>query len=157
MWVAFANAKATHIFSAKINCIYAIFNDQRFNNTLTNIVSFAQLGPDTLLSRPKKGYQDNSTSYFYYCGQGYFWDGPDPFCVKTFNVRLNLNWFLAGPPIQAIQIQCLFWSQMGIKESWAHQKFQRAHENLKRPIKFYMYLNWTWALGQFQGPILTLS
>ena len=31
--------------------------------------------------------------------QGYFWDGPDPFCVKTINVRLKLNLFLAGPPI----------------------------------------------------------
>ena len=36
MWVAFANIS-----------IYAIFNDQSFNNTLTNdIVSFEQLGPD---------------------------------------------------------------------------------------------------------------
>ena len=30
-------------------------------------------------------------SYNYIRYQGYFWDGPDPFCVKTFNVRLNLN------------------------------------------------------------------
>ena len=29
--------------------------------------------------------------------QGYFWDGPDPFCVKAINVRLKLNLFLAGP------------------------------------------------------------
>ena len=41
MWVAFANAKATHIFSAKI------FNDQSFKDMLTNdIVSFEQLGPE---------------------------------------------------------------------------------------------------------------
>ena len=47
MRVAFANAKATHIFSAKNICIYAIFNGQSFNDTLTNdIVSFEQLGPD---------------------------------------------------------------------------------------------------------------
>ena len=47
MWVAFANAKATHILSAKNISIYAIFNDQSFNNTLTNdIVSFEQLSPD---------------------------------------------------------------------------------------------------------------
>ena len=46
MWVAFANAKTTHIFSAKILVFYAIFNDQSFNNTLTDdIVSFEQLGP----------------------------------------------------------------------------------------------------------------
>ena len=43
MWVAFANAKATHIFSKNIS-IYAIFNDQSFNDTLINdIVSFEQL------------------------------------------------------------------------------------------------------------------
>ena len=47
MWVAFANAKATHIFFSKNISIYAILNDQSFNNTLTNnIVSFEQLGPE---------------------------------------------------------------------------------------------------------------
>ena len=46
MWVAFANAKGTHIFSSKI-LTYDIFDDQSFNDTLTNaIVSFEQLGPD---------------------------------------------------------------------------------------------------------------
>ena len=47
MWVAFANAKATHIFfSAKNISIYAIFNDQSFNDTLSNdIVSFEKLDP----------------------------------------------------------------------------------------------------------------
>ena len=46
MCVAFANAKATHIFSSKI-LAYDIFNDQSFNDTFTNaIVSFEQLGPD---------------------------------------------------------------------------------------------------------------
>ena len=50
MWEAFANAKASHIFSAKILVsVYAIFDDQRFNNRLTNdIVSFEQLGPEIL-------------------------------------------------------------------------------------------------------------
>ena len=49
MWVAFANAKATHIFSAKNISVCAIFDDQRFNNRLTNdIISFEQLGPDEL-------------------------------------------------------------------------------------------------------------
>ena len=46
MWVAFAFAKATHIFFSKNICIYGIFNDQSFNETLTNdIVSFEQMGP----------------------------------------------------------------------------------------------------------------
>ena len=45
MWVAFANAKATHIFFSKNISVYAIFDNQRFNDTLTNdIVSFEQLG-----------------------------------------------------------------------------------------------------------------
>ena len=38
MCVAFANAKATHIFSAKILAYINIFNDQSFNDTLTNDV-----------------------------------------------------------------------------------------------------------------------
>ena len=46
MGVAFANAKATHIFSKNIS-VYAIFNDENFNDTLNNdIVSFEQLSPD---------------------------------------------------------------------------------------------------------------
>ena len=46
MWVAFANAKATHIFSAKNISVDAIFDDQSFNDTYTNdMVSFEQLGP----------------------------------------------------------------------------------------------------------------
>ena len=48
MWVAFANAKATHNFFSKNIIVYAIFNDQSFNNMLTNdIINFEQLGPDT--------------------------------------------------------------------------------------------------------------
>ena len=51
MWVAFAFAKATHIFFSTNISVYAIFNDQSFNNTLTNdIVSFEQQGPDWLKS-----------------------------------------------------------------------------------------------------------
>ena len=41
MWVAFANAKATHIFFSKNISVYATFNDKNFNDTFTNdIVSF---------------------------------------------------------------------------------------------------------------------
>ena len=41
-----ANAKATRIFFSKNISIYTIFNDQSFNDMLTNdIVSFEQLGP----------------------------------------------------------------------------------------------------------------
>ena len=48
MWVAFANTKATLLtfFFNKNISVYAIFNDQSFNDTLTNAVgSFEQLGP----------------------------------------------------------------------------------------------------------------
>ena len=46
MWVGFANAKAARIFFSKNICIYAIFNDQSFNDTLTNdFFSFEQLDP----------------------------------------------------------------------------------------------------------------
>ena len=45
MWVAFANAKATHIIFSKNISKYAILNDN-FDNTLTNdIISFEQLDP----------------------------------------------------------------------------------------------------------------
>ena len=51
MWVAFA--KATHIFFSKNISIYPIFNDQSFNDMLTNnIISFEQLGPESHFSLP---------------------------------------------------------------------------------------------------------
>ena len=57
MWVAFANAKATHIFFSKNINVYAIFNDQSFNDTLTNdIISFEQLGPVLLLFNYATGF-----------------------------------------------------------------------------------------------------
>ena len=49
MWVAFANAKATHILSAKI-FTYMPYLMSSFNDTLTNdTVSFEQLDPTCLL------------------------------------------------------------------------------------------------------------
>ena len=42
--------KAIHIFFSKNISIYAIFNDQSFNDTITiDIVSFEQLGPEFML------------------------------------------------------------------------------------------------------------
>ena len=50
MGVAFTNAKATHIIFSKDIDVYDIFNEQNFNDTLTNdIVSFEQLGPEHLI------------------------------------------------------------------------------------------------------------
>ena len=49
MCVAFANAKA-NAFSKNIS-VQALFNDQSFNDTVTNnIVSFEQLGPGEYFS-----------------------------------------------------------------------------------------------------------
>ena len=52
MWVAFANVSSfckcksySHFFSKNIS-LYAVFDDQNFNDTLNNdITSFDQLGP----------------------------------------------------------------------------------------------------------------
>ena len=46
MRVAFANAKVTQIFFRKNISVYAIFDEQSFNDILTNdIFSFEQQGP----------------------------------------------------------------------------------------------------------------
>ena len=46
MRVAFANAKATHMFFSKTIRVNAIFNDQSFVDMLTkSIISFEELGP----------------------------------------------------------------------------------------------------------------
>ena len=56
---------------------------------------------------------------------------PDPFCEKTINVLIKWILFLAGPYIQAIQINCQLCSNVDIKDSFAHQILQRAHKNFK--------------------------
>ena len=71
--------------------------------------------------------------------QGSSLDGLDPFCEKTINVLLKWTLFLAGPHIQAIQISCQLCSNVDTKDSWAHQILQRAHKNLKRPIKIWKF------------------
>ena len=46
MFTVLESKSYSHLFSENIS-IYAVFNDQSFNDTLTNvIVSFEQLGPD---------------------------------------------------------------------------------------------------------------
>ena len=49
MYFCWKNVKSySHFFSKNVG-IYPIFNDQRFNDTLTNnIISFEQLGPEVL-------------------------------------------------------------------------------------------------------------
>ena len=67
MWVAFAStsAKATHIFFSKNVSVYAIFDDQTFNDTLTNdIVSFEQQDPalyENRTDKPKRNCNRNAT------------------------------------------------------------------------------------------------
>ena len=64
IWRAFTNAKATRIFFSKNISIYmyAIFNDQRFNDTLTkDIVSFEQLSPDPFHSKKKNALSEAMT------------------------------------------------------------------------------------------------
>ena len=50
MWVAFANAKAIDIFFCKNISKYTIFNDQSFNDILTNgIISLNNWAKDIFL------------------------------------------------------------------------------------------------------------
>ena len=51
---SFCKAKTTHFFSKNIS-VYATFNDESFNDTLTNdIVSFEQLGREEEETRNKQ-------------------------------------------------------------------------------------------------------
>ena len=90
MWVAFANAKI--FFFSKNISIYAIFNDQSFNDTLTNdIVSFEQLGPDHCahLHSPIKSFSVH-------------------LCILQYAVILLENWipWSVCEPMHAIQRFC---------------------------------------------------
>ena len=71
--------------------------------------------------------------------QGSSKDGPDPFCEKSINVLLKWTLFLAGPHIQAFQISCQLCSNVDIKDSWAHQILQKAHQIFKWPIKIWKF------------------
>ena len=62
---SFCNCKSySHFFSKNIS-VYAVFNDQSFNDTLTNIVRFEQLGPEdqwscSLRLCSEQAYDNNS-------------------------------------------------------------------------------------------------
>ena len=61
--------KLLTFFSAKTISIYAIFNDQSFNDTLINdIVSFEHLGPDkyAYLRQTSEYLQQNTVEYLSY-------------------------------------------------------------------------------------------
>ena len=78
---------------------------------------------------------------------------PDLFCEKTVNVLLKWTLFLDGPHIQAIQIPCQLCSNVDIKDSWAHQILQRAHNFfLNGPLKFGNLHVFEWDMGHW--PIL---
>ena len=92
MWVAFANAKATHIFFSKNISIYAIFNAQSFNDTLTkDIVSFEQLGPGPFKF---KVMRVDYTSFTW--------------SIDNFNIMLSLEWRLLTWEVYAFlsQLPC---------------------------------------------------
>ena len=57
----------SHFFSKNIST-YAIFNDQNFNDTLTNdIVSFEQLGRDSFLFAPNRTFSWSSKNKIFTC------------------------------------------------------------------------------------------
>ena len=71
----------TFFFSKNIS-IYAIFNDQSFNDLLTNdIVSFEQLGPDEFYQAAEPGSIIISTTHSSFSGGIYhshiYWQGPE--------------------------------------------------------------------------------
>ena len=84
IWVAF-------FFSKNIS-IYAIFNDQSFNDSLTNgIVCFEQLGPDQCWSR-----QSLKIFRLFLFSKIYFKESQGSFCalfgiLESFSVRMSLN------------------------------------------------------------------
>ena len=58
---------------------------------------------------------------------------------KNYSCFAKMDFIFAGPHIQAIQISCQLCSNVDIKDSWAHQILQRAHENFKWPIKIWKF------------------
>ena len=52
-----------------------------------------------------------------------------------------MDFILAWLHIQAIQISCQLCSNVDIKDSWAHQILQRAHQNFKWPINIWKFLH----------------
>ena len=81
-----------HIFSKNIS-IYAIFNDQSFNDTLTNdIVSFEQLGPEWYTSRIIKKctlFQQGERSVFFFLLAGLDEVQEEPLHNPTFGIAVG--------------------------------------------------------------------
>ena len=83
-------------------------------------------GPSSFWSRIIHGIIEIIDIRFHGSGLILGW-APDSFCEKTINVLLKWTLFLAGPHIQAIQISCPLCANVDIKDSWANQILQRAH------------------------------
>ena len=73
----------------------------------------------------------------------------DPFCEKTINVLAKMDFILAGPHIQAIQISCQLCSNVDIDRILGPIKFCKWSIKISNgPLKFG-YLNVIWAIGPF--------
>ena len=92
MWVAFANA---HFFSKYIS-VYAIFNGQTFNDTLTNnIVSFEQLGSGVQIAlTPAVTSYKICVSVFTDATEAAYMTFNLPFCFLLW--QFKRNYFQAG-------------------------------------------------------------
>ena len=106
MWVAFANAKATHIFCYfcwKNISIYATLNDQSFYNTLTNYtISFEQLGPSQtvllILSTLWANSADDKLMTFSLLFLSYY---------NSIFIHISRNWLIEGILLHFNKVQDL--------------------------------------------------
>ena len=87
--------------------------------------------------------------------------GPIHFVRKPLMIDMKWIYFclpLPLPPHASYSKQMLILIlAVGIKDSWAHQNFQRAHRYLKRPLEILNHKCIWVGHGPLQGPMVTLG
>ena len=102
----------SHFFSKNIN-VYAIINDQSFNDTLTNdIISFEQLGPDFFYAPAIFNVWGGGGGW----GGGWGWEGT----VVVVHIRSASLRFFLYQRNNTLWIPPLTWSYGLIKRSLIH-------------------------------------
>ena len=127
---SFCKCKSYSHFSAKILAYYAIFNDQSFNDMLTNnIISFEQLGPGIYLS--------------YFSTKTYMWALIKSTCLRCFSNEYRQ--------------QILLWrSKKNIKTCWLIKKKKILKTTTKPPLAgAVIWLLWICTAFEVVWPVST--
>ena len=158
MWVAFANAKVTHIVFSKNISVSAIFNDQSFNDMLTkDIISFEKLGPECWVWSGS-GCFDTHHVGFRYCIRSNYCTYPYKCTVKHFH-SLQITDSSAWGWLGVTKVSCILhhWGiQLILAYGWARPAILVAGKGRGGMFLFLLFLHFHSSSSFFPAPLFHL-